>query len=273
MEEVFNRIIEYYSMIEVSIIILTRNRKLLLQDCLNSLINNLKNLSYEIIVVDNASTDGSAQVAKSFAKVTLIQNKKNLGVAKGRNLGVSKARGEFIVFLDDDTFIKKPVFPKIINFMEKNKDVGIVGPKLLYPSGKIQESVRSFPTLLSILWRGTFLHKIFPSTSFYKNYILKDFNHREIKEVDWVLGACQVIRKEVFEELGLLDEKFFFGYEDIDFCYRAKKAGWKTIYWPYSQVYHYYSRRSAGSLLNKLKLEHIKSILWYFYKNNIIKDL
>jgi len=266
-EEVFNRIIEYYSMIDVSIIILTRNRKLLLQDCLNSLVNNLKNLSYEIIVVDNASTDDSAQVANNFAKATLIKNKKNLGVAAGRNLGIHRAKGDFIVFLDDDTYITEDPFSKIIEFMRKDKDVGIIGPKILYPNGNLQESVRSFPTPISVFWRGTFLHKIFPNTNFYKNYILKDFNHQEIKEIDWVLGACQFIRKEVFETIGFLDEKFFFGYEDIDFCFRAKKKGWKIVYYPFSSIYHYYARESAKGLLNKPKLEHLKSILRFFYKN------
>jgi|SRR3990167_306774 len=253
-------------MIEASIIILTRNRKLLLQDCLNSLINNLKNHTCEIIVVDNASTDGSAQVIKSFAKVTLIQNKKNLGVAAGRNLGIHRAKGNFIVFLDDDTYITGDPFSKIIEFMKKNKEVGIVGPKILYPNGNLQESARSFPTPISVFWRGTFLHKIFPNASFYKNYISADFNHREIKEIDWVLGACQVIRREVFDEIGLLDEKYFFGYEDIDFCYRAKKKGWKIVYYPFSTIYHYYARESAKRIFNRAKLEHLKSIFRFFYK-------
>ena len=150
--------------------------------------------------------------------------------------------------------------------MENNINVGIVGPKLLNNNGKIQESARSFPTLLSILWRGTFLHKMFPNANLYRKYLLANFDHSQIKEVDWVIGACQIIRKQVFEKIGLLDEKYFFGYEDIDFCRRAKKAGWKTVYWPDSEIYHRYSRTSAKGFFNQAKLQHIKSILYYFWK-------
>ena len=187
-------------------------------------------------------------------------------MAAGRNLGIHRAKGNFIVFLDDDTYITGDPFSKIIEFMKKNKEVGIVGPKILYPNGNLQESARSFPTPISVFWRGTFLHKIFPNASFYKNYISADFNHREIKEIDWVLGACQVIRREVFDEIGLLDEKYFFGYEDIDFCYRAKKKGWKIVYYPFSTIYHYYARESAKRIFNRAKLEHLKSIFRFFYK-------
>lgn len=253
------------TMNSISLVILTKNRKGLLKKCLDSLLTN-KKYNYKIIVIDNSSSDGTFSLLKKYKYISVIKNKENLGVAKARNVGIRKSNGDYTIFIDDDAFIKKDTFLKIINFMENNKKVGIVGPKLLYPNGRIQESARSFPTLLSIIWRGTFLHRIFPKISFYKNYVLSDFDHLSIKEVDWVMGACQIIRKEVFKSIGLFDEKYFVVYDDIDFCYRAKKAGWKIVYYPDSIVYHHYARESTKGIITKAKFEHIKSILQYFYK-------
>lgn len=249
----------------ISIVILTRNRKLLLKNCLDSLIFN-KKLNYKILVVDNNSSDGTQVLLKQYKSVSIINNKQNLGVARARNIGIKRLKSDYIVFMDDDAFIEKDSFSKIIHFLQKNKKVGIIGPKILYPSGKIQESARTFPSFSSIIWRGTFLHRIFPKISFYKNYVLSDFDHLSIKEVDWVMGACQIIRKEVFKSIGLFDEKYFVVYDDIDFCYRAKKAGWKIIYYPNLRVYHRYARESAKGIITKAKFEHIKSIFRYFYK-------
>lgn len=253
-------------MIEASIIILTRNRENLLKQCLNSLLS-YKNNHHEIIIIDNGSQDGTRKTLKNYKNITLIKNKKNIGVASGRNLGVKKALGKYVIFLDDDTLVKEnDALSKIIKFMERNREIGIVGAKLIYPNGIIQESARSFPTPLSVLWRGTFLHKVFPNTPFYKNYVLGDFSHKRILEVDWIMGACQVVRREVFNTIGLLDEKYFYSYEDIDFCYRAKNQGWKIVYYPYSKVIHYYNRGSARRIFSRQKLEHIKSIIYFFSK-------
>lgn len=252
-------------MIKVSIIILTFNRQKLIQKCLDSLYDNISS-NYEIIVIDNGFTDGALNLLKKYKRLIVIENSNNVGVAAGRNIGIKKAKGKYIIFLDDDAYVSQMSFEKIIKYMEKNNKVGIIGPKILYPNGKIQESVRHFPTIMSILWRGLLLYRLFPDIKFYSKYVMKKFNHNEIKEVDWVLGACQIIRKKVFDTIGILDEKYFFGYEDIDFCYRAKIAGWKTIYYPYSTIYHNYARESAKGFINRAKLSHIKSIFHYFVK-------
>lgn len=253
-------------MIETSIVILTRNRKELLKQCLESLAGNLGS-NCETVVVDNGSQDETLKMLESFKDITLIKNQKNLGVAAGRNVGIKKARGEFITLLDDDTIVKEgTAFSKIADFMKGNKEVAVVGPKLIYPSDQIQESARQFPTPLAVIWRGTFLHKILPNASCYKDYILEDFDHNKIKEVDWVMGACQVIRKSVFDKIGFLDENYFFGYEDIDFCFRVKGAGFKVVYYPFVEVIHYYQRQSAKGIVSRAKLEHLKSILRFFWK-------
>lgn len=253
-------------MIEVSIVILTKDRQEMLAQCLSSLRRNL-DPAYETIVVDNASQDGTVEMLKNFKDIILVKNPKNLGVAAGRNLGVQKAKGNFIIFLDDDTFVKESnPFCQMIDFMKANKKVAVVGPKIIYPDGQVQESARLFPTLPALIWRGTFLHKIFPDVSFYHDYVLKNVAHNEIKEVDWVMGACQVIRRNIFDKIGFLDEGYFFGYEDIDFCFRVNKAGFKVIYYPFVEIVHYYQRESAKGMVNRAKLEHLKSILRFFWK-------
>lgn len=258
-------------MIKASIVVITRNRCNSLKKCLDSLIKNV-GFYPEIIIVDNYSQDNTFQMLRGFKNLVVLKNRKNMGPVAARNTGISKARGEFIIFVDDDVYIKDNNFLQIIEFMEKRKKVGIVGPKILYPNETVQESARAFPTLLSVLWRGTFLHRMFPSVWFYKDYIMGDFDHSGKREVDWVLGACQVVRKEVFDSIGKFDEGYFMYYgEDIDFCYRAKNAGWKVIYYPYSKVYHHYARESAKGLINRLKVEHVKSIIRFFYKKNFAK--
>lgn len=251
-------------MIETTIVIVTRNREKLLKKCLDSI--KLDKLSgYEIVVVDNASSDSTIKMLSGYGGVKLIKNKKNIGVAAARNKGALKAKGNILIFLDDDAFLKKGAdFQQIIRYLKKNKKAALAGPKILYPSGKIQESARSFPTPLAVIWRGTFLHKLFPNTSFYKNYILKDADLSYAQVVDWVMGACQIIDKNIFIKVGKYSEKYFFGWEDIEFCYRLKKMGFKVIYFPHVEVIHYYQRESAKGFMSKPKLEHLKSIFRFF---------
>ena len=251
-------------MVEATIVIVTRNREKLLKKCLDSL-KGERNAGYELVVVDNASEDNTQKILSKYKNVTRIINKNNIGVAAARNKGAAKANGKYIIFLDDDTYLKKGVtFQKIIEYLDKNNKVALVGPRILYPSGKIQESARSFPTPLAVIWRGTFLHKLFPNTSFYKNYILKDADLSHTQVVDWVMGACQIIDKDIFIKVGKYSEKYFFGWEDIEFCYRLKRMGFKVIYFPYVEVIHYYQRESAKGFMSKPKLEHLKSILRFF---------
>ena len=251
-------------MIETTIVIVTRNREKLLKKCLDS-IKPDKLSGYEIVVVDNASSDSTIKMLSGYGGVKLIKNKKNIGVAAARNKGAAKASGKYIIFLDDDTFLEKGVtFQKIIEYLDKNNKVALVGPRILYPSGKIQESARSFPTPLAVIWRGTFLHKLLPNTSFYKNYILKDADLSHTQVVDWVIGACQVIRKDIFNEIGKYSEKYFFGWEDIEFCYRLKNKGFEVVYFPHVEVIHYYQRESAKGFMSRAKLEHLKSIFRFF---------
>lgn len=253
-------------MSRVSVIIVTRNRKLLLKKCLASLKGRLGQ-NGEIIVINNASTDSTENFVKSLTKIKLINNRKNLGVATARNQGVRLSLGDYIVFLDDDAYFTKHFsLSKILSYMRKNKEVALVGPKILYPNGKIQESARSFPVPLAVFWRGTPLAKLFPNAPFYKKYLMDNSKFTHPTEVDWVIGACQIVRKSIFKKIGFLDKGFFFGYEDIDFCFRIKKKGFKVVYFPKVELVHYYQRTSSRGIISWAKIEHVKSIAKFFKK-------
>ncbi|MFV1917551.1 MAG: glycosyltransferase family 2 protein [Patescibacteria group bacterium] len=257
-------------MIKASFVIVTRNRSELLKGCLASL-SNIIDSSYEIIVVDNGSTDETLKQLKKnqlrAGNFQLIENSQNLGVAAARNQGAQMAQGHYIIFLDDDTLMAPDTsFGKIIDFMDSNKKIAVVGPKILYPNGKIQESYRRFPSLPAIIWRGTPLHKIIPQARFYRNYILADANPNDLMSVDWVIGACQVINRDAFVKLGPLDNKYFFGWEDLDFCFKVKMSGYYVVYFPDTQVLHYYQRESAKGIISIAKLQHVKSITRFFIK-------
>lgn len=253
-------------MIKVSFIIITRNRKEKLKKCIDSILKAVPR-EKEIIIIDNNSNDGTLEMLQKYNNIKVFRNDKNIGPVASRNIAMKNTQSDYLFFLDDDIEIKKINLDKIIKYMQQDKRIGIVGPKLFYKDNHLQESARSFPSILTIIWRGTFLHKIFPNVNFYARNILNTKSINKPQEVDWVLGASQVIKKQVFNNIGYFDEDYYMYYgEDIDFCYRAKKAKWKILYWPDALIYHYYNRSSYKGIFNRYKWEHIKSILYYFYK-------
>jgi GT2 family glycosyltransferase len=250
-----------------SIIIITWNQEALLQRCLSALFRYVDRSNVEVIVVDNGSKDNTVDMIRSmFPDVNLFLNSKNVGVARARNKGISASRGEYIVLLDDDTECSNDFVSKGIEYMKLHPEIGILGPSLYSENGELQPSARSFPTVRGILGRG--LPRITPDT-FRLEYLYKFINSTNPIEVGWVLGACQFIRKEAIQEIGLLDSKYFFGYEDIDFCRQASQKKWKVFYHPGIKLVHKYQRKSAKSLFSKIKYYHIKSIIRYYYKYGV----
>jgi GT2 family glycosyltransferase len=255
---------------ELSIIIVTHNSANVIEECLVSILNNLVNIVYEIIVVDNNSTDKTLEILSNFEynRFTIVKNKQNVGFAKANNLGFRKATGEFILILNPDViFDKKTDIKILINELDKNENVAIVAPKLIYENGLLQESARSFPNPLVLFIRGFNLGKFFNRYEFYKNYFLSDSNDNYPREVDWVIGAFILIKKNLLIKVNYFDEKFFMYYEDADLCLRLLRNGYKTLYFPAITVTHKYKRESAKKLFSVLKMYHIKSILRFYIKH------
>lgn len=253
-------------MIDLSIIIVNYNTKSLLKRCLQSIDNSKSKLNLEVLVVDNASYDGSCQLVKDeFPQVKLIENKTNLKFGRANNEGVRFSRGEYILVLNPDTVISENALDKMVVFMKNNTDAGILGPKLLNPDGTLQFSCRKFFTLRAIFVRRTFFGRIFPNSKSLREYLMSDWDHNDVREVDWLMGACLLVRRNVLDVAGLFDEKYILYFEDVDLCYRVKKAGYKVYYYPEAIISHSYQRESE-KIFSKKMAWHIQSAIRFFNK-------
>ncbi len=260
---------------DVSIIIVNYNGKNITENCLNSIFSLKEKVEKEVIVVDNGSNDGSVEYLKErFPQVFFIENKKNIGFAKGNNLGIKKSRGKYVVLLNNDTEVLNKAFERAYYFMEKNKDVGICGFKLLNPDGSIQYSCRDFPSFETALFNRTSLFtRIFPNNPFSQKYLKTHFSHDKVIEVDWVSGAAMMIRKSTLDEIGLLDEDYFMYSEDVDICYRCWQIGKKVVYYPESKVIHYIGTTTKYNPRLRIPvLWHRHYSMYLFYKKHYSRD-
>ena len=250
-------------MTDVTVGIITWNARELLRQLLQSVYKNIEGVRFEVLIVDNGSKDGTIEMLeKDYRDVRLIQNPVNEGVAPARNRILNGAQGRYILSLDVDTTIYPNAVEPLVRVMDENPHVAIGGPKLVYKDGKLQLSCRSFPSLLNIAIEGTFLRKHLSNSRFVRAYTMEDWDHRTQREVDWMYGACLIIRKDALRAIGGFDEKFFYLYEDIDFCYRAKRLGKGVLYIPSAVICHHLERE-ARSIFNRTIFIHIRSILRY----------
>ncbi|MBU1177660.1 glycosyltransferase family 2 protein [Patescibacteria group bacterium] len=249
----------------LSIIIVNWNTRTHLKWCLRYIYTRTKGINFEVFVVDNASHDNSAvMVEKNYPSVKLIRNQTNLGFAKANNQAIRQAKGKYILLLNSDTKITEQALVKMVRFMEENNKVGILGCKLLNPDGTLQPSCRQFPSLFSQVIILLKLHNIFPNLKSIRNYYLLDWPHDTTKKVDQVMGACFMVRQEVFTKIGLLDKKYFIWFEEVDFCRRAAKAGWSTYFLPQAEVCHEKGASFNQVLSPKKQAWFNKSVLRYF---------
>ena len=245
---------------DLTIGIATWNGADLLRDCLISIVKNVTGVTYNVVVVDNGSIDETPDIMRTeYPDFTYIRNQENEGVAKARNKCLDIVDSRYVILLDVDTIIHPKAFEILVETMDRHPGVGIGGPKLLNPDGSLQLSCRTFQTPFTILFRGTFIGKQFPRSPFVKDHLMVDWNHDELRLVDWMMGACHIIRREALTDIGKLDDGFFYLYEDVEYCWRAKKKGWDVLYIPESQITHIYQRKSAAGL-NSMTYKHFRSI-------------
>ena len=253
--------------VSVSIIILTWNSEHEIAACLTSLAQGLGEFSFEVIVIDNGSQDKTCAVIEATGlEVRLVRNAVNRGVAPARNQGISLACGEYILILDDDTTTQPGAFDCLIRYMENQPEVGLCGPKLTDAAGNLRLSCGHFPTLVNKLARcmpSIVARKVNRMTE------MADWDHRTTREVDYVIGACQLIRRRALQEVGLYDENFFYGAEDFDMCLRMWQIGWRVMYNPDATIVHK-ERRASRSLKSGLLWKHVWALGYFFYKHGYL---
>ena len=234
---------------ELSIIIVNFNTKVLLGNCLKSIVKNTRDVSYEIIVVDNASSDGSLEMLKKeFPDIKLISNQKNVGFAKANNQGITIANGGNILLLNSDTLILNNCFRKILDFIKAKEDAGIVGCKVLNPDKTLQFSCYHAPDFLTelVLFTTEIIKDIENPVTWYK--YMKYWNHNKIREVACIAGCFFLVKRGVFDKVGLLDENIFLYYEDSEFCKRVRlNSDYKIYYYPYAEIIHLKGASSNNS--------------------------
>lgn len=244
---------------ELSIIFVNFNDNVHLGKSLLSLEKNAQDIDYEVIIVDNNSTDGSQEFIKNhFPSIKFICNEENLGFAKANNQGIRESKGEYILLLNTDTSINPGALRVLLQEMRGSSDIGGIGPALLMEKDDYQVSFGRKINFFSELLQKSFLN------TYYKMKLKRDKRERE---VNWLSGACLLIKKSILKEVGLFDENFFLYFEDIDLCLRIRENGWRLVYLPQAEVFH-----SGGGSTKSLRLtsrfHYRKSQLYFYEKHN-----
>lgn len=257
---------------KVSIIIVNYNSGSLTKNCIESVLSRPLPFASEIIVVDNASRDDSVfHLRSDFPEITVIANQTNLGLAGATNLGLKQAKGEYFLLLNPDIVVLDQSIEKMSDYLDTHPDIGMLGPKLISPNGALQFSCYRFYRPSTIIYRRTALGRTARGRAEVRRFLMKDFDHQTIADVDWLMGACLMVRAKTYQLIGGMDERFFLYFEDVDWCRRAWVNGWRVAYYPPATFSHYHQRSSDSNrffhfFTNWIVRVHIASALKYFLK-------
>ncbi|MFA6383053.1 MAG: glycosyltransferase family 2 protein [Parcubacteria group bacterium] len=258
---------------ELSIIITSYKNPELLQVCIDSIKKNYASDDCEIIVADSATEEKTEiMMREDYPGIKFIASRKNIGFSGTVNNGFAVARGRYLLILNGDIIVKKDAIKKLLDYISNHPDVGIVSPQLLNFNETFQPSTFRFYTPLTIVFRRTFLGKFSFAKKHLDRFLMKDFDHKSIRNVDWVMGSSLMTSRQAVEKVGVMDHQFKLYFEDTDWCRRFWEKGYRVVYFPEAQMYHYHGRGSAsGSVFralisNKLTWMHIASAIKYFIK-------
>jgi hypothetical protein len=271
----------------LSIIIINYNSRSVLLECLKSVSGLKEYPDYELFVIDNNSSENIKDLEVIFPRVSFIYNQKNVGFAAANNIGIRKSTAKYVLLLNPDTIVNENSFNPMIKYLEDHNDVGIVGCKIYNKEGEIERSTHSFPTLLKeFVHANEFIKELLsyeskPGGILNKKFKLKSFEsywgHDTIREVDHVTGACMMVKKEAILKAGLLDEAFFLYNEEVEWSFRIKKAGYKSIFLPESSIIHLFGystrQRVQKQTVNGLLVERYRGMFYYFQKHYGITKL
>jgi len=225
--------------IDVSIVIVSFNTRDVTRQCLDHVRKHAAAVRHEVLVVDNASVDGSADmVAAEFPEARLIRSDENRGFAGGNNPAMKIARGRYILLLNSDAFLAGGALEKTLQYLDDHPNIGVLGCKLTDPDGTMQASARMLPGPLNKILHITGLAARFPGSKFFGRVDYTWWDHSEPRTVGWVVGAFFLIRRETMESIGVLDERYFLYFEEIDYCLTARRAGWEVVFYPHAEIVH-----------------------------------
>ena len=267
-------------MVDLSIIIVSWNVADLLAACLASVLagpvtvvppagdrsDGDDRLGVEIIVVESGSTDHSREVLSHFPQVRVLAQPENIGFSRGNNLGLAAARGRYLMLLNPDTAIIGDALPVLAAYLDAHPDVGIVGPRTLNTDGTTQSTRRRFPTLVTALFESTWLQPYAPP-GVLRRYYISDAPDDAVLDVDWMQGSALMFRREVYEQIGGLDERFVMYSEEMDWCRRARAAGWRAVYVGTAQIVHH-GGKSADQVEARRHMYFQQSKVRYFRKHH-----
>lgn len=254
--------------IDISVVIVNWNTRRLLRNCIVSIYENVKGLKYEIIVIDNGSSDNSADmVKKTFAGVKLIVNNENRGFASANNQGILAAQGRYVLLLNSDTVVLPDCLEKAVDFADSHSSAAVVGCKVLNHDRSLQPSCFMFPSVFNMVLSSSYLYKLLPRNSFFSREAMGQWNREDIREVDVVTGCFMLVRAEAIKQVGLMDERFFMYAEEADWCYRFKQAGWSIMFTPDCEIIHL-GGQSSGKIQSEMLIQLRLSILKFIDKHH-----
>ncbi len=259
--------------ITLSVIYVYYNSPSEILDSIKSIKSASGSLTSEIVIVDNHSSLALPVEVKRHKGIKLILNKENKGYGAALNQGAAKASGKYLLLVNPDTVFLGNSIKYMVEKMEKDETVGVLGPQLLDDSRKIQIVGNGMPFLPEAIFSFTFLNKLFPKNKLSAKYYLPDFDRRKEKDIPVICGACMLIKKSLFQEIGGFDEQFFLYFEESDFCFRIKKAGYKVLYWPVAKVIHFIGRSTQDKAFIRRRFEESRLKFFKKYHNSLVAYL
>lgn len=240
--------------------------------CVEALLRQVVSCELKILVIDNHSCDDSIGVLRNrlgkFSNVRILESPRNAGYARGNALAFSRARGTYLLIINPDNALEPESLERMVAAMERDPDIGILAPRLLHEDGTVRDSYRTFPSVTDLLIKRTVLRRVFPGRM--RRYLQWDRDPMAVRDVDWVVGACLLIRRSLLERFGFFDPRFFLFFEDIDLCRRSWDAGMRVVYFPLALAMDRKQRLSEGGLLSLLchrtGRAHLASAAKYFWK-------
>lgn len=258
---------------DLSIIVTSYRNPHLLKVCLDSILKNVEGVSFEVIVADSATQeDTEIMMRENYKEAVFFPFRENVGFQALLKKGIENSRGEYLLLLNGDIIVTKDSVQQLLAFVKNNPDVGMAGPKLLNFDGSLQDSCFRFYKPVTIIYRRTFLGKMPFAQEHLARFLMKDYDHKEPREVDWLMGSALMVSKKAIAGVGLMDPRYFMYMEDVDWCRRFWENGFKVFYYPLAQMHHYHGKGSdKGGVIkslfsSRMTWVHISSAIKYFNK-------